>query len=198
MELVTFCSTGRADGAVGCGRGDLSPDRNVIVADRSQTWGMMEPMTAKHSKADATLLNGEGHMGGAGEGPEGGEIAPQVRAGAADGNGRERQASHFPEELEAGMKLLESCNSTWVFDVERMRFRRVLKGLDLDVQWATTAWRPYFGLEIDPLSESFVVLLNAEGTRLLRSWRHVEHCRQCDGQATTELSLDELRAAVLG
>ena len=47
-----------------------------------------------------------------------------------------------------------------------MRFRRVLKGLNLDARNASTAWRPYFGLELDPYSESFVVMLNAEGTRL--------------------------------
>jgi len=91
--------------------------------------------------------------------------------------------------------VLESCHSTWLFDTERMRFRRVLKGLDLDSHSASTGWRPYFGLDIDPVSESFVVLLNPEGTRLLRSWRHVEHCTQCGGEATGELSLEELRSA---
>ena len=90
--------------------------------------------------------------------------------------------------------VLESCHSTWIFDTDRMRFRRVLKGLTLDAHAATTAWRAYFGLEIDPISESFVVLLNPEGTRLLRSWRHVEHCPQCGGNQTAELSLDELGA----
>ena len=50
---------------------------------------------------------------------------------------------------------------------------------------------------VDPLSESFVVLLNPEGTRLLRSWRHVEHCPQCGGNQTAELSLAELRSASL-
>ena len=94
--------------------------------------------------------------------------------------------------------ILESCHSTWLFDPARMRFRRILKGLDLDARNASTAWRPYFGLELDPISESFVVLLNSEGTRLLRSWRHVQHCPQCGGEATAELSIDELRAASLG
>jgi hypothetical protein len=93
--------------------------------------------------------------------------------------------------------VLESCHSTWLFDTGRMRFRRILKGLDLDSTQASTAWRPYFGLELDPLSESFVVLLNAEGTRLLRSWRHVDRCPQCGGDATAELSLEALRAAAL-
>ena len=98
---------------------------------------------------------------------------------------------------EEGLFILESCHSTWIFDTDRLRFRRVLKGLALDVHAATTAWRDYFGLEVDPVSESFVVLLNPEGTRLLRSWRHVEHCPQCGGNQTAELSLDELRSAAL-
>lgn len=94
--------------------------------------------------------------------------------------------------------VLESCHSTWLFDTDRMRFRRILKGLDLDARNASTAWRPYYGLELDPLSESFVVLLNPEGTRLLRSWRHVNYCKQCGGEATAELSVEELRSASYG
>ncbi|MDA8073195.1 MAG: hypothetical protein M0Z82_16750 [Actinomycetota bacterium] len=91
--------------------------------------------------------------------------------------------------------VLESCHSTWLFDPERMRFRRILKGLESESHQTATGWRPYFGLDIDPLSESFVVRLNPEGTRLLRSWRHVDHCAQCGGEATTELSLDDLQSA---
>ena len=94
--------------------------------------------------------------------------------------------------------VLESCHSTWIFDATRMSFRRILKGLDLDAPSASTAWRPYFGLELDDSSESFVVFLNPEGSRLLRSWRHVEHCPQCGGEATAELSIDELRGAAYG
>jgi hypothetical protein len=96
-----------------------------------------------------------------------------------------------------GLFILESCHSTWIFDTDRRRFRRVLKGLAIDVHAATTAWRPYFELETDPVSESFVVLLNPEGSRLLRSWRHVEQCPQCGGNQTAELSIDELRSAAL-
>ena len=91
--------------------------------------------------------------------------------------------------------VLESCHSTWLFDPKKMRFRRILKGLDLDVQQASTGWRDYFGIELDPDSESFVVLLNKSGTRLLRSWRHLENCRQCGTESTSELSLAELRKA---
>lgn len=91
--------------------------------------------------------------------------------------------------------VIESCNSTWLFDVERTRYRRLLKGVDVGRHRPATEWRTYFGLEVDPRSESFVVLLNPEGTRLIRSWRHTEDCTQCGGAATAELSLEEIRAA---
>jgi hypothetical protein len=93
--------------------------------------------------------------------------------------------------------VIESCHSTWIIDMEHSRFRRLVKGSDHHTT-ASTEWQPCYGVEIDPLSESFVVLLNPEGTRLLRSWRHVEHCSQCGGEATSELSLRELRSAVRG
>ena len=50
----------------------------------------------------------------------------------------------------------------------------------------------HFALDVDPHSESFVVVLNEAGTRLLRSWRHVERCSQCGGEGTTELYLDPI------
>ncbi len=94
--------------------------------------------------------------------------------------------------------VIESCHSTWIIDQENSRFRRILKGLQASTAQASTSWRPCYGVEIDPESESFVVLLNPEGTRLLRSWRHVDHCTQCGGEATSELTLDELRTATFG
>jgi len=91
--------------------------------------------------------------------------------------------------------VFESCHSTWLFDTERMRFRRVLKGPARSTR-VTTEWRPYHLLRVDPDSEAFTVVLNAEGTRLLHSWRHTHDCTQCGGHVTAELSLDELRRAI--
>ena len=96
-----------------------------------------------------------------------------------------------------GEVIIESCHSTWIIDMEQQRFRRVVKDAHHHAG-ATTEWTPCYGVDIDPMSESFVVLLNPEGTRLLRSWRHVEHCAQCGGEATSELSLRDLRLAVQG
>ncbi len=92
--------------------------------------------------------------------------------------------------------VYESCHSTWVFDTDHMRFRRILKGIEVEDRAVVTGWRSYFGLEVDEHSEAFTVLLNPEGTRLLRSWRHTGDCEQCGGHATDEMSLDEIRAVL--
>ncbi len=94
--------------------------------------------------------------------------------------------------------VFESCHSTWLFDTARRRFRRILKEPVAQSAPIATGWRPYYGLETTPGSESFTVLLNPEGTRLLRSWRHTGDCTQCDGTVTAELSLAELLAANRG
>jgi hypothetical protein len=90
--------------------------------------------------------------------------------------------------------IIESCHSSWIFDAERGRFCRVLKEADVGPHPVVTPWRRYHELELDPFSESFVVTLNAEGTRLLRSWRHTGDCAQCGGHVTAELSLDEIQS----
>lgn len=90
--------------------------------------------------------------------------------------------------------IIESCHSTWIFDAERGLFRRVLKDIDATPHEVVTPWRTYYGLEVDPHSESFVVLLNPEGTKLLSSWRHLTDCTECGGHATAELSLGDIRA----
>ncbi|MHB1987456.1 MAG: hypothetical protein ACYCSF_05670 [Acidimicrobiales bacterium] len=89
--------------------------------------------------------------------------------------------------------VLDSCHSTWLFDVAGRRFRRALKGLDVDPAVAATDWRPYERLELSEGSEAFVVVLNPAGTRRIRSWRHVDGCEQCEGERTSELSLEDLR-----
>jgi hypothetical protein len=91
--------------------------------------------------------------------------------------------------------VFESCHSTWHFDTEGMRFRRILKGED-GRHGVVTDWRPYHGLEADPGSEAFTVVLNPERTRLLHSWRHTRDCVQCGGHVTSELSLDAVRSAI--
>lgn len=85
---------------------------------------------------------------------------------------------------------LESCHSTWRFDTERLRFQRVMTG---GAGRITTEWRPYHALIPDPRSEAFTVVLNPEGTRMLRSWRHTGDCSQCRERSTAELTLGPSR-----
>jgi hypothetical protein len=94
---------------------------------------------------------------------------------------------------EMGYVTVDSCHSRWVFDTERLRFRRVPKGPGLESLMAMTQWRPYHELHLDPLSDSFFVVLNEAGTRMLRSWRHREAvCTQCGAWRTEELSAEAL------
>jgi len=94
--------------------------------------------------------------------------------------------------------VIESCNSTWLFDAERHRFRRVPRGSSLDIPPPASAWQPYFALELDQASEAFTVVLNQAGTRLLRSWRHVDRCEQCGTEATAELTCVDAMGAAPG
>jgi hypothetical protein len=91
---------------------------------------------------------------------------------------------------------LESCHSIWVFDEEATRFRRILKGIAVSDQPVTTGWRSYDRVLMDEDSEAFTVVLNAEGSRMIRSWRHTGDCRQCSSQHTSQISLAEVRDAV--
>ena len=92
--------------------------------------------------------------------------------------------------------IFESCHATWLFDREAMRFRRILKGVEVDGHPVATQWRAFYGLEFDESSESFTVLLNPEHTKLIRSWRHTHNCTQCGGNVTAELSLEDLQGAL--
>jgi hypothetical protein len=95
-----------------------------------------------------------------------------------------------------GYLTVDSCHSRWVFDTERLRFRRVPKGPGLELLMAMTQWRPYYDLQLDPDSDSFVVIMNEAGTRMLRSWRHTEAvCAQCGASRTEELSVEAIVVA---
>lgn len=91
--------------------------------------------------------------------------------------------------------VLESCHSTWLFDTTAKRFCRLLRRSPERTTPVVTEWRTYARLLLHPDSEAFVVFLDASGTRLLRSWRHLEQCDQCGGNVTSEYSLDALRRA---
>ena len=65
---------------------------------------------------------------------------------------------------------LESSNSIWLFDPQRMRFRRVPRGTDPDSPSVSADWEPYFGLEVEA-DGAFTVALNEDGTRRLRAIR---------------------------
>jgi hypothetical protein len=94
--------------------------------------------------------------------------------------------------------ILESCHSTWIFDPPRLRFRRILKDIEIGRRPVTTAWRSYARIDLAPDGEAFTVVLNPQGSRLIRSWRHTDGCVQCGAHRTTGLSLTEIRQAIEG
>lgn len=95
-----------------------------------------------------------------------------------------------------GIEKIESCHSTWFFDVEARRFLRVPKSTAIDLVSLAGPWGEYLDLELRP-GGSFVVMLGPDATRRLRAWRHVDPCRLCSSQFTSEvpaLRLSEDRA----
>jgi len=92
------------------------------------------------------------------------------------------------------VQVLESCHSTWIFDPERGRFRRAARGSAIDVPAPDHEWEDYFGLELLPDSDAFVVKLNDSGTKLLRAYRHTEGCTACAEEPTGEVSVTEIAA----
>lgn len=105
-------------------------------------------------------------------------------------------APHADGAADEAPLVLQSCHSTWLFDRHRRRFRRVLKGLDLGAREASTEWRAYHTFDLDEASGRFVVILNPEGNRVIRSRRHTEPCPDCGTDATSELSLEEILSLV--
>ncbi|HLF41384.1 MAG TPA: hypothetical protein VI854_07920 [Acidimicrobiia bacterium] len=87
------------------------------------------------------------------------------------------------------MERIDSCHSIWLFDTERMRFRRVPMDTSMSSPALESDWEPYFGLEISPESGAFAVALNQSRTRLLRSWRHTSPCEHCSTGVEVDLDV---------
>src|ERR1700761_5840967 len=98
-----------------------------------------------------------------------------------------RVGAHYGYMEQEATTTIESCHSTWIFDTDRMRFRRMLKGTEVGGEPVVTGWRSYDRLEDHPGSETFTVYLNAAGTRMIRSWRHAPDCAQCSEHVTTAM-----------
>jgi hypothetical protein len=80
--------------------------------------------------------------------------------------GLDPQSATEPETLR-----LESSNSIWFFEIDRMRFRRVPRGTDPSNPALANDWQPYFGLDVEADTGAFTVALNEDGTRRLRAVR---------------------------
>ena len=83
------------------------------------------------------------------------------------------------------VERIESAHSTWLFDTDRRRFRRLPPEVDPDAPALEADWEQYYSLEVDDASGAFTVALNEDGTRLLRAFR-----KPAMDDATQELRLD--------
>jgi hypothetical protein len=75
------------------------------------------------------------------------------------------------------MRRIDSTNSTWLFDIEQMRFCRLPRGVDNSLAPPLREWQAYYGLEFDR-SGAFTIALNSGHTRLLRAWPENEESTQ--------------------
>lgn len=82
----------------------------------------------------------------------------------------------LPSELQA-LRVIDTCHNTWLFDEENRRFQRIPRGL---VGYVPTEWRAYDHLVVEPSCETFVVVLDHRGTRVLRGRRCGSGCA-CQG-----------------
>lgn len=96
----------------------------------------------------------------------------------------------------ADFRVMQSCNSVWLFDEGRMRFRRAPRGTRLDMPAPASEWKPYFRLDADCGLGAFSVCLNEAGTQVLRSRLHGDPCPHCTVDGTGEISLAGLAAAI--
>jgi hypothetical protein len=92
--------------------------------------------------------------------------------------------------------ILDSCHSIWIFDTHRMRYCRIVKGVEFSHRCVTTEWRAYSQLKMDKQTGTFIVNLRADRSRVIRSWLHTDDCTQCSGHETAELSIEDIREAV--
>ena len=65
------------------------------------------------------------------------------------------------------MLQLHSSHSTWLFDTESKRFKRVPSEVDPVGPFATAAWEPYHDFVVE--GDELTVILDEEGTRRLRA-----------------------------
>ena len=91
------------------------------------------------------------------------------------------------------LEVIRSCNDTWLIDPDRRRFRRIPRSAPVSFLAEVGHWESYERLELDADSDDFTVVLNANGSNRLRSFRHSVPCEQC-GEGVAD---EEAEAAAL-
>src|SRR5438477_5820526 len=74
-------------------------------------------------------------------------------------------------------EVIRSCNDTWLLDPDRRRFRRIPRNAPVSFLSEVGHWESYERIEVD--ADDFTLVLNANGSQRLRSFRHSVPCEQC-------------------
>jgi len=81
-------------------------------------------------------------------------------------------------------ETIETCHSTWIFDVVEHRFARLPRGhlrASTPALLPSAQWQLYDAVVVDPVSGAFLVRLNPSGSQILRSKIHHDPCPFCGG-----------------
>ena len=106
-----------------------------------------------------------------------GTMTTRINGRAAD-SALEAPGSDAARASGGDLVVVESCTTTWAFDVGRSRFARMPRGVPLTS--ISAEWRPYSELTLDLTAGTLEVALDQAGTRLLRSQIHTdEACPTC-------------------
>jgi len=85
----------------------------------------------------------------------------------------------------ATLDVVESCLYLWLFDTNTKHYCRVPRGTRIEYVSAPEGWEPYHSYEVNAEHGTFLVLLNAEGTRRQSATWHAEDCECLDGRLLT-------------
>jgi hypothetical protein len=80
--------------------------------------------------------------------------------------------------------------------MDKMKYCRILDGLEDSPRRVATEWRWYSYLEIDESDARFSLFLGADRSRIIRSWIHTHDCSQCAAHQATDLQMADIREAL--
>jgi len=82
-----------------------------------------------------------------------------------------------------GLRILESCSYTWIFDGAAHRFRRIPRDATVSLE-VPAPWSDYRRLDVDDERSCFTVEVG--DAMRIRAWFHAEPCPRCGRSDASE------------